>query len=74
MESIFCVVYADIWLKCHSKFRQRYLKNWLYIQVDLAGQADLRSEESFYSEDDIIGPSFQSLLPRNTKLSKGEQN
>lgn len=61
----FCIVNADILLKCHLKFR--------YIQVDLADHADLHSEESFYSEDDIIGTSFQSLLPRNTKLSKGKK-
>ena len=62
----FCIVYADILLKWHLTF--------LYIQVDLADHADLHSEESFYSEDDIIGTSFQSLLPRNTKLSKGKKN
>ena len=61
----FCIVYADILLKWHLTF--------LYIQVDLADHADLHSEESFYSEDDIIGTSFQSLLPRNTKLSKGKK-
>ena len=48
-----------------------HLNSIMFFQVEISECSDRTGEESFYAEDDIIGPSFQSLLPRDTKLVQG---